>query len=194
MCKLTATSISTIIPVELVKEARQLAEVSAAKYSGLVDLKKSPYHQNTVHSHFIGKIGEIGAAQAFNELRSIARQDIKVEDVFRNDKRDAECDLIINDMRIEVKCWKPYAVELYGVCVSDRQAKKLGKKCDAVVYCTFDERSNTFELIGWNTIEDIETTPSQLTGPKNNPAKMVMNRVMKSRMITELPIFTHHPA
>lgn len=194
MLKLTATSIITTIPQHVVDEAKELAESSAAKYAKLVDLKKSPYHQNTVHSHFIGKMGEIGAALAFEQLKSLARANIIVEEVFRDAKRDAECDLVINEMRIEVKCWKPYAIELYGPCISDRQAKKLGKKCDAVVYCTFDERSKQFELIGWNTIEDIDNTPSQLTGPKNSPAKMVLNRVMKARMITELPILTHHAA
>lgn len=194
MLKLTADRIITDVPKHLVDEAKQLAEVSAAKYSGMVELKKSPYHQNTVHSHFIGKMGEIGAALAFSELKSLARANINVDEVFRDAKRDSECDLIINEMRIEIKCWKPYALDLYGPCISDRQAKKLGKKCDAVVYCSFDERTGKFVLVGWNTIDDIDKTPSVLTGPSNRPEKLVLNRQMKARNITELPIFSHHSA
>lgn len=194
MFKLTADTISLTVPQAQVNEAKQLAQASAERYQAIVDLKKAPYHQNTVHSHFIGKIGEIGAALAFAGLKSFTPTDINIDEVFRDSKRDRECDLIINEMRIEIKTWKPYAIEQYGPCISDRQAVKLHKKCDAVVYATFDERSNEFKLIGWNTIVDIQGTPAQLTGPIGRPDKQVLNRKMVARMITELPIFSHSNA
>lgn len=194
MLKLTASSIILDVPRSAVQEAKELAEASAAKYQQLVDLKKAPYHQNTVHSHFIGKIGEIGAAMAFEQLKSLARAEITVDEVFRDSKRDRECDIIINDLRVEVKCWKPYALDLYGPCVSDRQAVKLAKKADAVVYCTFDERSGQFILHGWNTMKDIEETPAQLTGPAGKPEKQVLNRKMAMRLMSELPILSHQVA
>lgn len=194
MLKLTATQIILDIPKSAVREAKELAEASAAKYQQLVELKKAPYHQNTVHSHFIGKIGEIGAAMAFEQLKSLARASVNVDEVFRDSSRDRECDIIINGLRVEVKTWKPYAYDLYGACVSDRQAVKLAKKADAVVYCTFDERSGQFILQGWNTMEDIENTPAQLTGPAGKPEKQVLNRKMTVRAMSEIPILSHQAA
>ncbi len=191
MIKVTADKITMTLPFAAVNEARKLAKESAEKYSALVAQNKAPYHQNTVHSHFIGKVGEIGAAAAFQGIRSLARADVEIDEVFRDSNRDRECDLIINGMRIEVKTWKPYALDLYGTCVSDRQAVKLHKKCDAVVYASFNEKTHEFQLVGWNTIEDIQNQPACLTGPVDRPEKQVKNRVMTPRMITELPLFTH---
>lgn len=192
MFKVTADRMILDVPQSSIDEAKALATESAAKYQNLVAKNKAPYHQNTVHSHFIGKIGEIGAALAFQGLKSFAQSDVEIDEVFRDANRDRECDLIINGLRVEVKCWKPYAIEQYGPCISDRQAVKLHKKCDAVVYATFDQRTKEFQLIGWNTMDDIAETPAVLTGPADRPEKQVLNRKMAARNITELPVFSHN--
>ncbi|AUS02689.1 hypothetical protein NVP2275O_108 [Vibrio phage 2.275.O._10N.286.54.E11] len=165
--------------------ATKLAEESYNKYSKLVIKKKSPYHQNNPKSHLVGKIGEVAAGNAFMELKQMLGWTYTIDQVYLDPARDSSCDIVINNVRIEIKTWRPSDWSKYGACVAERQAVKMAKKADVVVYGTYNNCTNEYELKGWNSMKDIMNVTPQLTGPSG---KQVLNRVMTHRCITQLPL------
>lgn len=174
--------------------AKALAEESCNKYSKIID-DKSPYHQNNLRSHIVGKIGEVAAGNMFLEMKQLLQWSYDIEQVYLDSNRDSSCDIIINNLKIEIKTWRPCDWEQFGACISERQAVKLNKKCHVVVYGTFDDLTGEFTLRGFNTTQDIKNVLPKLTGrihyDHKTGAKIdrrVLNRVMRPRCITQLPI------
>ena len=168
--------------------AERLAADSQAKYSSKVADAKSPYRQNTLQSHLMGKIGEVAVAQAFKMLKQIADWPYVIDEVYLDPIRDAQADLIINSLRIEVKTWRPWDIQAYGYCVAERQALKLHKKADVIVYGSYNKYTNEYIIHGFNSVGDLRTAETKLTGPADDPSKQVLNRIMSPRPIIELPI------
>ena len=165
--------------------AHTLAMESFNLYSKKITQSKSPYNQNNFKSHLVGKIGEVAAGNAFTELKSMLGWEYTLDCVYMDAKRDSSCDLIINGLRIEVKTWRPIDWTTYGACISERQAVKMAKKADVVIYGTFDTESGEYILKGFNTMKDIFAVSPKLTGPTG---KQVLNRSMEERPITSIPI------
>lgn len=184
-------SIATKLTQTTLDAAMASAKDSAAKYQALVRMSKAPYCNNDVSRHFIGKVGEYGSSQVFEQLQSVFGQQLTIDNVFKDESRDSECDLIVNGLRVEIKTWKPWAFNTYGPCISDRQAKKLNKKCEVVVYAVYDQDTKHFALRGWNYTKDIDGVKAKLTG---TPGKQVLNRVMTPRAIIQLPVLSHQVA
>ena len=176
--------ISIELPQRVLNAALEAAKKSAAHYSALVDLGKAPYGDNSVERHYNGKIGELGAHYLFTRLCVSIGKEIAIDPVFMDDARDAECDLIVEGLRIEIKSWRPADYEHYGPCIAERQAKKLAKKCSVILYATYNHATNEFCLRGFNFTEDVEGVVPVLTG---RIGKQVLNRMMTPRTITELP-------
>ena len=177
------------LPQRVLNAAMEAAKKSAAHYSALVDLGKAPYGDNSVERHYSGKIGEYGAHYLFGRVGVVIGREIQMDAVFMDDARDSECDLIVGDLRIEIKTWRPADYEHYGPCIAERQAVKLAKKCDVVVYGTYSHATNEFCLRGWNYVSDVDGIAPVLTG---RPGKQVLNRIMQPRTITELPWIKHN--
>lgn len=171
------------LPQELIIEAQEIAIKTSEHYRILSRIFKfkTPYGQNTVHSHFIGKIGELGAALLFEKLG------LNVQKHFLDVKNDALADMSINDVRIEVKCWNPRAYRTFGACISEAQSLKIIDKCDIILYCTYDESDGSFILRGWNKTRDIQYSPIETTSSVFKPSRKVLNRIMEPRGIKKLP-------
>ena len=165
--------------------ANFLAVQSQQIYESKVQNRKSPYQQNNLRSHLVGKIGEICAGNLFIEMNRNMKWGASIEQSYLDPNKDASCDIIINDIRIEIKTWRPSDWFKYGPCISERQAIKLHNKADIIVYGVYDKFKSTFSLVGWNTINDIASVKAQYTG---TPGREVLNRVMKERCITDLKL------
>lgn len=180
-------SISVHLPQKVLTAAWNAAEKASAHYAAMVDLAKSPYGDNSVERHYNGKIGEFGAHYLFGRLGPMFHREIPMDPIFMDEARDSECDLVVNGLRIEIKTWRPVDYNSYGPCIAERQAKKLAKKADVVVYCCYNHNTNEFALRGWNYVQDIDGIEPVLTG---RPGKQVLNRIMEPRVISELPWLT----
>lgn len=163
--KITQKGARFELPLSTITRATSLANASFIKYS---NTKSSPYSQNTKHSHMIGKIGEVGCSHVLQTLG------FNVQELFKSGN-DAQCDIVINNIRIEVKCWVVKVWGQFGACIAEKQALKIQKKADIVLYCTYDDINNIFTLRGWNSVIDINAVQPILTGGKTP----ILNRVMK---------------
>lgn len=191
MITINQNSISYQVTVQDQELATKLAEESCNKYSKLVLRKKSPYNQNNLKSHLVGKIGEVASGNVFVAIKEMMDWPYDIEQIYLDSNRDSSCDIIINGLRIEIKTWRPCDWKKYSACISERQAVKLHHKADVVVYGTYDKDTNEYLLLGFNTVQDIMEVEPVLTGPKG---KQVLNRIMLHRSITDLPLYNEIPA
>jgi hypothetical protein len=167
--KITQKGARFELPLSTINRATKLASASYLKYSN-TNNSSSPYLQNTSHSHVVGKIGEVGCSYALKSLG------FKVNELF-NDNNDTKCDIVINNTRIEIKCWTVKVWGQFGACIAEKQALKIHKKADIVLYCTYDDANNIFTLRGWNRTADILLATPQITGSKNQVLNRTMNEI-----------------
>lgn len=171
----------TILPQSLIIKAQEIAIGTSEFYRDMSFKKKqkSPYGQNTVHSHFVGKVGEMGASYIFEKLG------LAVQNDFMDPRNDGKADFVINGCKIEVKCWVPHVYKSFGACVSEAQVERIAQKADIIVYCTYSESDSSLIIRGWNKVQDMQYSPSVITG---NNGREIRNKKMDPRPIRKLPI------
>lgn len=123
------------------------------------------HYSNTLNSHLRGKLGEIAYSHWLES------NELSTEPVYRDVSRMREADIIVNGSRIirlDVKTWDiKYWVEM-GRCVAIGQLDKLRAKADGILWCISPSELGPeieLELVGWNTISEIEQAPQRITGP-----------------------------
>lgn len=142
------------------RDAMALAESTYAVFA-----RKRGYYTNTINSHLRGKLGEIACARWFKT------SGMEVEAIFRDQSRISECDIVasrVGSLRVDVKTWDRRFWAAMGRCVAAGQIHKLGAKADVVLWCVSPPELSSavvVELVGWNSIAEILTSPRRSTGP-----------------------------
>ncbi len=139
------------------------------RYKVLAPEHKAPYGFNHPHSHFVGMVCEHAAFVLFNEIELSTGKNLNIDPIFQNSKRDGECDLKVNDLRIEVKGIKYKSWKDFGPCVSTRQYENIIKKADVVLWVLYNEKKQEFSFEGFNYVKDIGLQPIILTGVEGRP-------------------------
>ncbi len=129
--------------------------------------ENSPGHyNNTLDSHFRGKIGELVCVQWAES------SGFPCEPIFRDAHRMQETDLHWggpHSQRIEVKTWNATFWQNLGRCIAVNQMPNIRAKADIVLWCITPDgiaSGISVEIAGWNTVAEIAQLPSVLTGPK----------------------------
>lgn len=160
----------------------------SAKYQELAPANKSPYGFNHIHGHFVGLVCEHAAWVLFNEIESSTGLKLNIDPAFQNPGRERECDIKVNNLRIEVKGIKYKSWLKYGPCVSTRQLENIQKKADVVLWVLYNEKHQEFSFEGFNYVKDISTVPVILTGEADKP-KIENHPVLSIlKPLEELPI------
>lgn len=124
---------------------------------------KRGYYRNLLSSHVLGRAGEFAVAH----LTSLTNE--SVERLFLNLENDAQADIALGNLRLDVKTWNDKYWQDWGRCISVKQFPHLRSKATHIVWCTSDASDSnsiwTVTIRGWNTIEDIESLPKKWTGP-----------------------------
>lgn len=142
------------------------AKAKSERYTKISPDHKSPYGFNHPHSHFVGMIAEHSAWVLFDEIQHILRRDLKIDPAFQDDTRDAECDLIVNNLRIEVKGIQQRSWNRFGPCISTRQLRNIQRKADVVLWVLYDEHHQAVSFEGFNYVKDITSVPTKFTAGK----------------------------
>lgn len=156
-----------------IQQARQLAKASYNQFK-----QRSGYYTNTPQTHFIGKLGEIGA------LCCLEGVGLTCQAVFEDTKRLQECDIIVREtVRVEVKTWSSIHWDELGRCIAAGQIGALECKCDVVLWCVVSadgldpehqaaEESCDVRVAGWSEVSDIRDAPMRVTGYGGMPQVM----------------------
>ncbi|WNA16176.1 hypothetical protein XaC1_541 [Xanthomonas phage XaC1] len=147
------------------------AEVKAKKYQNIAR-SKSPYGFNTAHSHIVGLVTEYAALLMFKGIEETNGIELNIDPVFQDNTRDSQCDIVVNNLRIEVKGIKYKSWVEYGPCISNIQYDRLLKKADVVLWALYNERQQEVTFKGFNRVSDISTLRPVLTGPEG---KQILN-------------------
>lgn len=123
----------------------------------------SGHYDNTENSHYIGKLGEMAV------FRYLQGEPHKVLIPYFADEREVgKCDILSENMRIEVKTWSARHWPQLGRCVREEQLPTIRAKADTIFWCyvleNHDEASATVVIAGQNTIKDIANAPIRETG------------------------------
>ncbi len=150
-----------LVTAEMAIAARSMAEETFRLFAN------SPGHyNNTVDSHFRGKIGELACEQW------AASAGIPCEPIFKDATRMQEADLylgVLRAQRIEVKTWNAAFWQNLGRCVAVNQMPDIRAKANAVIWCITPDgiaSGVSVEIAGWNTVAEIAQLPPVWTGPK----------------------------
>ncbi len=141
-------------------EALRLAQQTLAIFA-----KMPGHYNNTLNSHLRGKLGEIAAADW------LAANGIKIDAAFRDTGRIKEADIVgvgARTLRLDVKTWDSKYWPEMGRCVAVGQLDKLRNKAEGIVWCVSPSSLDPgieVEMVGWNTLADIEAAPRRMTGP-----------------------------
>lgn len=147
--------------------ARAIAK--SEKYERIASSSKSPYGFNHPHSHYVGLVAEHASWLLFNEIEDLIGRDLNIDPAFQSDKREAECDLYVNNLRIEVKGIKYGSWLRFGPCISTRQLDNIEKKADVVLWALYNERRQEFSFEGFNFVKQIRALPTLVTGAEGRP-------------------------
>lgn len=109
------------------------------------------YYPNNLLTHQVGKLGEVSAECWIRESGH------KLDAVFRDLTREGECDLMIGELRLEVKTWSIKHWEKSGRCVIPKQLPWIAKKADSILWVTIDrELEPPLAVIqGFNNVGEI---------------------------------------
>jgi hypothetical protein len=140
------------------------------KYERIASEKRSPYGFNHPHSHYVGLVAEHASWVLFNEIEELLGMDLNIDPAFQNEKREAECDLYVNNLRIEVKGIKYGSWLKFGPCISTRQIDNIEKKADVVLWALYNERRQEFSFEGFNFVSEIRALPTLVTGAEGRPS------------------------
>ena len=140
------------------------AIAKSKRYEQIMKGRKSPYGQNHAHSHFVGMVAEHATLVLMEEIEELLGKNMNIDAAFQDDSRDAECDLIVSGLRIEVKCIKYGSWVRFGPCISAAQLKNIEKKADVVIWAVYNERKQQFTFEGFNEVKDISSIPTIWTG------------------------------
>ncbi len=129
------------------------------------------HYTNAMHSHFIGKLGELAAERALLE------RGLRLDAHFRHPEREALCDIVVKlrgysvVCRVEVKTWSRAHWPDLGRCIAVEQLPALAKKADLVLWCITnapdpdsDPAPVEVEIAGWSTLEAVRAAPVRWTG------------------------------
>lgn len=147
----------------------------------------SPYGFNHIHSHYVGLVSEHAAWLFFNEIEELLGRDLNIDAVYQNPKRDAECDLVVNGTKIEVKCIKYGSWLRYGPCISTKQYPKIKEKADVVLWLLYNEKSQELTVKGFTDVNDVPTITPVLTGTEdrkveNYPVLSIMKNMNELKL------------
>ncbi|EHX8550694.1 hypothetical protein SEPL_492 [Salmonella phage SE_PL] len=145
------------------------AIAKSEKFERIASAAKSPYGFNHPHAHFVGMVAEHASWILFNSIEELTGNDLKIDPAYRDENREAECDLYVNGLRIEVKGIKYGSWLNFGPCISSRQLKKIEKKADIVLWALYNERRQEFSFEGFNYVKDIRSIPTVVTGAVGRP-------------------------
>ena len=131
--------------------------------------KQRGHYNNTKNSHLRGKLGEFACVSWLNSVG------LECDAAFQDTGRMSEADIIIssNDKRqwrYDVKTWDITHWDKMGRCVAVNQLGKLKDKADGIIWCTTPASLSPdieVNIIGWNTIHDIQNATQRWTGPAN---------------------------
>jgi len=160
-----------------VAEANRLGDATYEVFKG-----RPGYYRNLRGSHRKGKYGEMAVEKWAKALG------LEVEPVFRDISLTSREDLVIGGLRVEVKTWDDKTWEDMGRCVTPGQVGTLGRKADAIVWCSVEGSEVT--LHGWSTLDDVEAQPVSLTGPAHYPVanhQVPAERLRPLDRLLELP-------
>lgn len=142
----------------------------------------APYGFNHIHGHLVGMIAEHAAWLLFNEIEELLGKDLKIDPVYQNPRRDAECDLVVNNTKIEVKCIKYGSWLRYGPCISTKQFPKIKDKADVVLWLLYNEKSQELTVKGFTDVNEVQTITPIMTGNstlqvENYPVISIMKNI-----------------
>lgn len=179
--------ISIVLTDGEMEHIRTLANAKSQRYQQRKFDEKglSPYKSNASHSHFVGMACEYGAWLILDEIIKVYGLNTFLSPVFKIENRESECDLILNDTRIEVKGMPRGAWFNYGACVTAHQKKRIQKKADVILWVTIIEQTNRVIIKGFSNVADIDKVEPTMTG---NDSKKILNHVMTDfvKPITEM--------
>jgi hypothetical protein len=157
-----------------VEEANRLAEETYARFRG-----EPGHYRNLPRSHLIGKLAEVAVEKW---MRSTG---LEPDPAFRDPDRVGESDLVLYEIGVEVKCWRPETWDDWGRCVTPAQIRTIARKSKAVVWAVVDDEAAPVgvEIVGWNTPSDIAATDVRATGPDYRP---VMNHQVAADELRDL--------
>ena len=163
------------------------AIAKSQRYETLMQGRKSPYGQNHTHSHYVGMVAEHASLVLMEEIENLVGHNLNIDAVFQDDTRDAECDLVVNGLRIEVKCIKYGSWVRYGPCITAAQRKSIENKADVVLWALYNERQQSFTFEGFNHVADIASIPSVMTGPvdrlvENHPVLSIIKPLQEMKL------------
>ena len=143
------------------------------------------YYRNTSNSHLVGKLGELAAESWFHELGH------EVKSLFRDPSLEADADLILGALRIEVKTWSDQYCAKWGRCIAIGQLSSLKGKSDLILWCTveFDEplRTSVVNIRGWNFSADVGSWKQLWTGPTGRPVNNYQGQDSDLRDLDDFP-------
>lgn len=151
------------------------AHEKSVKYSVLDGV--SPYGFNHAHSHLVGMLSEHATWVLFNWLEETLGMNMNIDPVYQDQSRDAECDIVVQGKRIEVKGIKYGSWLKYGPCVSKRQLKNIEHKADIILWVLVNEKRLEFTFKGFNQVTDIHTITPEYTG---DGERKILNYPVKS--------------
>jgi hypothetical protein len=152
------SAIEIVLETSAVEQAVRLAEDTYRRFEQV-----RGYYRNTVNSHLVGKLGEIGIEQFLQS------RDCVVDSAFRDDQREGESDIVSNGNRIEIKTWTDAYWPQWGRCISVHQYAKILAKADIVGWMSVIQHSEdeaVCKFHGWNWVKEIEQQPKLWTGPQ----------------------------
>lgn len=163
------------------------AIAKSQRYEKIMEGRKSPYGQNHAHSHFVGMVSEHAANILMQGIEELLGVDLNIDPAYQDESRDAECDLIVNGLRIEVKGIKYGSWVRFGPCISAAQRKNIERKADVVLWALYNERQQTFTFKGFNEVKDIATISTELTGPEgrqieNHPVLSIIKPLQEMKL------------
>jgi hypothetical protein len=153
------------------REVIELSLARAARYA-----KASGHYKNTPGSHVVGMCGESASSVAFARLLWIHQ-----EALWRDPRRESECDLLVNDIRLEVKTRRSEWWEGYGRGIATTQIASVRAKADVVLWgvCHIaacrteaDVRAlteATVTFMGYSLVADFDGVPAKETGTGSMP-------------------------
>lgn len=163
------------------------AIAKSQRYEKIMEGRQSPYGQNHAHSHFVGMVSEHAAYVLMQGIEELVGTELNIDPAFQDDNRDAECDLIVNGLRIEVKGIKYGSWLRFGPCISAAQRKNIERKADVVLWALYNERQQTFTFEGFNLVKDISNIPTVMTGPEgrqieNHPVMDIIKPLQEMKL------------
>lgn len=91
--------------------------------------KSTGHYSDSVSNHVTGRFGESASTWRFSRLQFAC-----VQDLWRDLNRERDCDLVVNDIRIEVKTWGATWWPKYGRAVAASQYEFLRAKADVILW------------------------------------------------------------